>query len=40
MDIINSLDLLSNDGIMCTDDVIMNNKFKKNKYVSCEGFLL
>ena len=38
IDIINSLDLLSNDGIMCTDDVIMNNKFKKNKYVSCEGF--
>ena len=39
IDIINSLDLLSNDGIMCTDDVIMNNKFKKGKYVSCEGFL-
>ena len=38
IDIINSLDLLNNDGIICTDDVIMDNKFKKNKYVSNEGF--
>jgi len=39
IDIINSLDLLNNDGIICTDDVIMDNKFKKNKYTSNEGFL-
>ncbi len=38
IDIINSLDLLNNDGIICTDDVIMDNKFKKSKYVSNEGF--
>lgn len=38
IDIINSLDLLNNDGIICTDDVIMDNKFKKDKYVSNEGF--
>ena len=38
IDIINSLDLLNNDGIICTDDVIMDIKFKKNKYVSNEGF--
>lgn len=38
IDIINSLDLLNNDGIICTDDVIMNNKFKKTDYVSSDGF--
>ena len=38
IDIINSLDLLNNDGIICTDDVIMDIKFKKSKYVSNEGF--
>ena len=38
-DIINSIDLLNNDGIICTDDVIMDNKFKKSKSVSNEGFL-
>ena len=38
IDIINSLDLLNNDGIICTDDVIMDNKFKKHKAVSNEGF--
>ena len=38
IDIINSLDLLNNDGIICTDDVIIDNKFKKNEYVSNEGF--
>ena len=38
IDIINSLDLLNNDGIICTDDVIMDYKFKKSKYVSNEGF--
>jgi len=39
IDIVNSLDLLNNDGIICTDDVIMDNKFEKNKYTSNEGFL-
>ena len=38
IDIINSLDLLNNDGIICTDDVVMDNKFEKGKYVSNEGF--
>ena len=38
IDIINSLDLLNKDGIICTDDVIMDIKFKKNKFVSNEGF--
>ena len=38
IDIINSLDLLNNDGIICTDDVIMDIKFKKSKYVSNEGY--
>tara|TARA_B100000579_G_scaffold424941_1_gene430030 strand:+ start:732 stop:1556 length:825 start_codon:yes stop_codon:yes gene_type:complete len=38
IDIINSLDLLKNDGIICTDDVIMDSKFPKGKYVSNEGF--
>ena len=37
IDIINSLDLLNNDGIMCTDDVIMDSKFR-GKAVSSEGF--
>jgi predicted O-methyltransferase YrrM len=39
IDIVNSLDLLNNDGIICTDDVIMDIKFEKNKYVSNDGFL-
>jgi len=38
IDIINSLDLLNNHGIICTDDVIMDINFKNNKYVSNEGF--
>jgi hypothetical protein len=38
IDIINSLSLLKNDGIICVDDVIMDNNFKKDKYVSNEGF--
>ena len=38
IDIINSLDLLTNDGIICTDDVIMDEKFKKGKYISNESF--
>ena len=39
IDIINSLDLLSSDGIICTDDVIIDEKLKKNKYTSSEGFI-
>ena len=39
IDIINSLDLLNNDGIICIDDIVMDMKFKKDKYVSNEGFL-
>ena len=38
IDIINSLDLLNNDGIICVDDVIMDYKYKKNKYLSNESF--
>ena len=38
IDIINSLDLLNNDGILCTDDVIMDNLLKNHKYVSNNGF--
>ncbi len=38
IDIINSLDLLDKDGIICTDDVIMDKNFRKGKYVSNEGF--
>ena len=38
MDIINSLDLLNKDGIICVDDVILNENFKKTKYVSNESF--
>ena len=38
IDIINSLDLLNNDGIICTDDVIMDNNFKNSDYVSSDGF--
>ena len=38
IDIINSLDLLNDDGIICADDVIMDNYFQ-NKYVSNESFL-
>lgn len=39
IDIVNSLALLTNKGIICTDDVIMNTKFKKSKYISNESFL-
>ena len=38
IDIINSLDILNNDGIICTDDVIMDNKFENSDYVSSDGF--
>ena len=38
IDIINSLYLLKSDGVICTDDVIMDIKFKASKYVSSEGF--
>jgi len=40
IDIINSLDLLDNDGVICTDDVIMDSNFLGSKYVSNEAFLL
>lgn len=39
IDIVNSLALLNNKGVMCTDDVIMDTKFKKSKYISNESFL-
>jgi len=39
IDIINSLNLLNANGILCVDDIIMDDNFKKNKYVSNEGFL-
>tara|TARA_B100000965_G_C19565284_1_gene746552 strand:+ start:284 stop:1117 length:834 start_codon:yes stop_codon:yes gene_type:complete len=39
IDIINSLDLLDTNGIICVDDIIMDLQYKKNKYVSNEGFL-
>lgn len=38
IDIINSLDLLNNNGIICTDDVIMDNNSKNSDYVSSDGF--
>ena len=39
IDIVNSLSLLKNKGIICADDVIMDIKFRKTKYTSNEGFL-
>ncbi len=46
IDIINSLDLMNEHGILCTDDVIknpkfekMDNDFKKNSNVSRDGFI-
>ena len=46
IDIINCLDLMKEDGILCTDDVIksykfekMNPEFKKNLNVSRDGFI-
>ena len=39
IDIINSLDLLDNDGVICTDDVIVDNKSFKYRLVSNEGYL-
>ena len=38
IDIVNSIDLLSDKGILCTDDVIMDTKYKKNPNVSMEGY--
>lgn len=38
IDIIHSLDLLKNDGIICTDDVIIDSNFKNDQYVSSDGF--
>ena len=39
IDIINSLNLLNTNGVLCSDDIIMDVNFKKNKYISNEGFL-
>ena len=38
IDIINCLNLIDNESIICVDDVIMDNEFKKNKYVSNESY--
>jgi predicted O-methyltransferase YrrM len=39
IDIINSLDLLDKNGVICTDDIVMDFNFVKDKYVSNESFL-
>lgn len=38
LDILNSINLIKKDGIICIDDVIKDKKFKKDKYVSNESF--
>ena len=38
IDIINSLDLINENGIICLDDVIKNKKFKRNDLVSNESY--
>jgi len=38
IDIINCLNLIDIESIICVDDVIMDNEFKKNKYVSNESY--
>ena len=38
IDIINSLDLLNSNGILCVDDIIKDINFKKNNYVSNESY--
>ena len=38
LDILNSLNLIKKDGIICIDDVVKDKKFKKNKYESNESF--
>jgi len=39
LDIINSLDIMNKDGILCVDDIIKDKNFKGDKYVSNHGFL-
>jgi len=39
IDIMNALQLLNVDGIMCVDDIIMNENFDNKAYVSNESFL-
>jgi predicted O-methyltransferase YrrM len=39
IDIINSMDLLNKNGVICVDDIVMNFKFVKDNYVSNESFL-
>ena len=39
IDLLNSLNLMNDNGIMCTDDVIKNLKFKKNSYVSNDSYI-
>ena len=38
IDIINSLDLLSSNGVLCVDDIVKDTNFKKNNYVSNESY--
>ena len=38
IDIINSLDLLNSNGVLCVDDIIKDTNFKKNNYVSNESY--
>lgn len=39
IDLINSINLLSDDGILCNDDVIMNIEHEKDNYVSNESYV-
>jgi predicted O-methyltransferase YrrM len=39
IDIINSMDLLNKNGVICVDDIVMNFNFVKDNYVSNESFL-
>ena len=40
IDIINSIDLLNDEGILCTDDVIRDTKYKKNLNISMESYFV
>ena len=37
-DLINSINSLSEDGIMCSDDIIIDKNFKRSEYISTEGY--
>lgn len=39
IDLLNSLNLMDDNGVMCVDDVIKNLKFKKNSYVSNDSYI-